>query len=87
MSEPGQRRNVEQIAESFRRYGPNSPTRGGNFLKREYGNYVGSLEHKPVTLWHTDQGSFVEPGNHRVHAAVLAGVEHLPVVVKDRRSQ
>ncbi len=86
-SDPRMRRNVEQIAESFRRFGPNSPARGGRFLLREYGNHVGSMEHAPVTLWHTDEGSFVEPGNHRVHAAALAGLEHLPVEVRDRRTR
>jgi GNAT superfamily N-acetyltransferase len=73
----------ENLTDSMREHGWNQ-ARGKRFL-RQRGQY--HEDDKPVTLWHTDQGSYVEPGNHRVPAANAAGLDSIPVLVKDRRTK
>lgn len=77
------RRTVEQLADSFRTVGYHR-SRGPAFMSREHG----ALDpHKDIELVHQDNGSFLNNGNHRVHAAGLAGVESLPAVVRDLRTR
>lgn len=75
---------TEQLADSMRTHGWD-PERGREHVEERFGNV--HEDENPVTLWHTDQGSFVEPGNHRVPAATRAGLSSIPVLVKDQRTR
>lgn len=74
--------DVDRLADSFRQHGWD--TELGQKHLEDQGVHID--ETHPVTLWHTDQGSYVEPGNHRARAAEQAGLKSIPVLVKDHRT-
>lgn len=76
-------KDVEFLADSMRQHGWN--TERGERYMHSRGQFP--EEQHPITLWHEDQGSYVEPGNHRAWAAERAGLEKIPVLVKDRRTK
>lgn len=81
LSDPASRKNVEALADSFRRVG---------YQTRKHGGMSGDMHHyppsQPITVIHSDSGSSLWNGNHRVHAANMAGLDTLPVLVKDYRT-
>ena len=83
MSIPIRRQHVENLAESMRQHGYDS-SKGSEHLLQQH--QYRDLGEAPVQLHYTDQGGFLHEGNHRVHAASMAGLEHLPAVVRDFRT-
>lgn len=81
-SHPSDKRNVDEIAASMQKIG--YQTRKHNGMSGDVHHYPPSM---PITLVHSDLGSSLWDGNHRVHAALQAGVEKLPVRVHDYRTR
>jgi hypothetical protein len=80
---PARREHVEHLAESMRRYGYDYDQGSQHLLQQHQYRDLGEAQ---VQLHYTDRGGFLHDGNHRVHAANLAGLTHLPAVVRDFRT-
>ena len=81
LTDPASKRNVNQLATSMEKVG--YQTRKHNGMS---GDTRSSTPSSPITLVHSDLGTSLAEGNHRVHAAGIAGLKKLPVLVKDFRT-
>jgi hypothetical protein len=77
--DPAERKHVDQIAESIKRQG---------YRVRQHDSHPSRPDlSSHIRLYHTDEGSFLSNGNHRVAALVRSGYsKKVPVMVKDLRS-
>lgn len=82
VSDHRNKRQVDNLAQSLSTYGYHR-SRGPAYMAREHGN---PWPHQNIELVHLDDGSYLNNGNHRVHAAAQVGMPTLPAVVKDLRS-
>lgn len=80
VSHPTDLRQVEGLAASMRKSGYQTRKHGG--MSGDTHTYPMST---PITLVHDVGGSYLSEGNHRAHAAHMAGLEKVPVLVKDFR--
>lgn len=80
LSDPRQREHVEDIAESIKRRG---------YLAGKHDSHSSRPKQSShIHVVHTDDSSWVENGNHRVHALGLAGYSKpVPVRVTDLRTK
>lgn len=80
LRDPYQRAHVEKIAESIKRQGYRGQQHDSHVTRPDLSSHI--------HLAHTDEGSFVMNGNHRVTALGLAGYsKKVPVRVTDLRTK
>ena len=76
--------NVQRLAQGFRERGFR-PTSHRGF--DHWGTKGTSDPAQPIHLVHEEGGSHLLNGNHRVHAAGMAGLPEVPVLVTDMRAR